>query len=256
VPLVAGRDFTEGEPAAEHPEFLVNETLARLIGTEPVIGARFSYGGPQGSVVGVLKDFHFDSLQSKIEPLVLLRGGRDYWRFIMVRLDGGDFAAGMKAVETAWRETVPDYPFQYDFLDQDFNDMYRAERRMGGVLRAFAGFAILIACLGLFGLAAYAAERRTKEIGIRRILGASIPEVVSLLCREFLGLIAVANFIAAPLAYLLMRNWLGRYAYRTGPGPALFAGVLAMSLAVGLITVVFQALRAASANPARSLRYE
>ena len=256
IPLLAGRDFSEGEPSAEHPEFLINETLARLIGADPVVGARFSYGGPQGSVVGVLKDFHFDSLHSKIEPLVLLRGSREYWRFILVRLDGGDVAAGMTAVEAAWRETVPNYPFQYEFLDQDFNDLYRAERRMGGVLRAFAAFAVLIACLGLFGLAAYAAERRTKEIGIRRILGATVPEVVLLLCREFLGLIALANALAAPVAYILMRNWLERYAYRTGLGPAIFAGVLVLSLGLGLTTVVFQALRAAAANPSRSLRYE
>jgi len=256
VPLVAGRDFTAPEPSTEKPEFLINETLAQLIGPGPVVGTRFSYGGPQGTVIGVLKDFHFDSLQAKIEPLVLFRGSEEYFHYILVRLDSVDILAQMKVLEAAWREVVPNYPFQYEFLDEDFNDMYRAEQRMGGVLRAFAGFAVLIACLGLFGLAAYAAERRTKEIGIRRILGASIPEIVSLLCREFLGLIAIANLIAAPAAYLLMRNWLGRYAYRTGLGAALFAGVLALSLAAGLMTVVFQALRAASANPAKSLRYE
>jgi putative ABC transport system permease protein len=127
---------------------------------------------------------------------------------------------------------------------------------MGGVLRAFAAFAVLIACLGLFGLAAYAAERRTKEIGIRKILGATTPEVVALLCREFLLLIALANLIAAPVTYVLMKNWLERYAYRIEMEVALFAGVLAMSLAVGLLTVVFQALRAASSDPAQSLRYE
>jgi putative ABC transport system permease protein len=258
IPLVAGRDFADAEPSADHPEFLINETLARLIGTNPVVGTRFSYGGPQGKVVGVLKDFHFDSLQSKIEPLVVLRGrqGQGYFGFILVRLDKADVREGMKTLEEAWKDVIPNYPFQYAFLDQDFNDMYRAEQRMGGVLRAFAAFAVLIACLGLFGLAAYAAEKRTKEIGIRKILGATTPDVVALLCREFLILIALANMIAAPVAYILMRNWLGRYAYRTGLGVPLFAGVLAASLAVGLLTVVVQAVRAASADPAQSLRYE
>jgi putative ABC transport system permease protein len=258
IPVVAGRDFTDAEPSDEQPEFLINETLARLMGADPVVGARFSYGGSQGKVVGVLKDFHFDSLQSKIEPLVVLRGrqGQGYFGFILVRLDKGDVREGMKTLEAAWKEVIPNYPFQYTFLDQDFNDMYRAEQRMGGVLRAFAAFAVLIACLGLFGLAAYAAERRTKEIGIRKILGATTPEVVALLCREFLVLIALANLIAAPFAYVLMRNWLGRYAYRTELGVALFAGVLVMSLAVGLLTVVFQAVRAASSDPTQSLRYE
>jgi putative ABC transport system permease protein len=256
IPVVAGRGFTGAEPSAEQPEFLINETLARLIGADPVVGIRFSYGGPQGKVVGVLKDFHFDSLQSKIEPLVVLRGRQDYFRYILVRLDKSDVREGMKALEAAWKEVIPNYPFQYTFLDQDFNDMYRTEQRMGGVLRAFAAFAVLIACLGLFGLAAYAAERRTKEIGIRKILGATTPEIVALLCREFLLLIALANLIAAPVAYILMKNWLGRYAYRTELGVTLFAGVLVASLAAGLVTVIFQALRAASANPSTSLRYE
>jgi putative ABC transport system permease protein len=258
IPVVAGRDFTDAEPSDEHPEFLINETLARLIGTNPVVGTRFSYGGPQGEVVGVLKDFHFDSFQSKIEPLVILRGrqGKGYFNFILVRLDKADVRQGMKDLEAAWREVIPNYPFQFAFLDEDFNDMYRAEQRMAGVLRAFAGFAVLIACLGLFGLAAYAAERRTKEIGIRKILGATTPEIVALLCREFLILIALANIIAAPVAYVLMRSWLSRYAYRTGLGVVLFAGVLVVSLTLGLLTVVFQALRAASSNPAQSLRYE
>jgi len=258
IPLVAGGDFSDAEPSADHPEFLINETLARLIGTNPAVGIRFSFGGPQGKVVGVLKDFHFDSLQSKIEPLVVPRGrpGQGYFGFILVRLDKADVREGMKTLENAWKETIPNYPFQYTFLDQDFNDMYRAEQRMGGVLRAFAVFAVLIACLGLLGLAAYAAEKRTKEIGIRKILGATTPEVVALLCREFLVLIALANIIAAPASYVLMRSWLERYAYRTELGVPLFAGVLVVSLAAGLLTVVFQAVRASSAGPAQSLRYE
>jgi putative ABC transport system permease protein len=256
IPLAEGRSFAATEPNREKPEFLINETMARLIGTDPVVGTRFSYGGPQGRIIGVLEDFHFDTLQSKIEPLVVLRGQEDYYRYILIRLDKADIRGGIYALEAVWKQVIPDYPFEYSFLDADFNDMYGAEERMGGVLRAFAAFAVLIACLGLFGLAAHAAERRTKEIGIRRILGASVQEVVVLLCGEFFVLIGLANLIAAPVTYLLMRNWLGRYAYRTGMGAALFAGVLVVSLAAGLMTVIFQALRAASANPVRSLRYE
>jgi putative ABC transport system permease protein len=256
VSLVDGRSFAAVEPPAEEPEFVINETLARLIGRVPVVGTRFSYGGPQGKVVGVLRDFHFDSLQSNIEPLVVLRGRDDYYRYILVRLAAADIRGGMAVLETAWNKIVPNYPFEYSFLDEDFNDMYGAEERMGGILSAFAAFAVLIACLGLFGLAAYAAERRTKEIGIRKILGASIPEVVLLLCREFLVLIGLANLIAAPVTFVLMRNWLGRYAYRTEMGVVLFAGVLVVSIAAGVLTVMFQAIRAASANPVKSIRYE
>ncbi len=256
VSFAAGRGFSAVPPPEEEPEFVINETLAQLIGNDPVVGTRFSYGGPQGTIVGVLRDFHFDSFQSKIEPLVVLRGRGDYYRYILVRLDGAGIRPGMETLEAAWKDIIPDYPFEYSFLDADFNDMYAAETRMGGVLRAFAAFAVLIACLGLFGLAAYAAERRTKEIGIRKILGASVPEVVSLLCREFLALIVLANLMAAPVVFVLMNNWLGRYAYRTRVGAALFAGVFVVSLVTGLLTVVFQALRVAAANPARSLRYE
>lgn len=256
VPVVEGRSFRASGPPAGEPEFVVNETLARLIGTDPVEGTRFSYGGPQGRIVGVVKDFHFDSLESKIEPLVVLRGREDYFRYILVRLDGADIRAGIAALEAAWNSLVAGYPFEFTFLDEDFNDMYAAEKRMGGILRAFAAFAVLIGGLGLFGLAAYAAERRTKEIGIRKILGASVPEVVALLCREFVVLVGLANIIAAPVAALVMRSWLGRYAYRTEMGAAIFASVLLVTMAAGLLTVIFQALRAASANPGRSLRYE
>jgi len=256
VPVVEGRSFREVEPPAGEPEFIINETLARLIGTDPVEGTRFSYGGPQGRIVGVVKDFHFDSLEAKIEPLVVLRGREEYFRYILVRFDKADVREGMSALEAAWESVLPGYPFEYSFLDEDFNDMYAAEKRMGGVLRAFTAFAVLIGCLGLFGLAAYAAERRTKEIGIRKILGASIIKVIALLCREFLVLVGLANLIAAPVTALLMRNWLGRYAYRTEMGSAVFAGVLLVSMAVGLLTVIFQAFRAASADPVKSLRYE
>ena len=256
VPIVEGRSFTAIDAPLKEPEFLINETLARFIRTDSVVGTRFSYGGPQGQVIGIVKDFHFDSLQLKIEPLVILRGLEDYYGYILIRLDKADIPEGMETLEAVWKKIIPNYPFEYAFLDADFNDMYRAEKRMGRVLRAFAAFAVLIACLGLFGLAAYAAERRTKEIGIRKILGASIPEVIALICREFLVLIGLANLIAAPVTYILMRNWLERYAYRTAVGAALFAGVLILSLAAGLLTVMFQAIRAASANPVKSLRYE
>ncbi len=256
VPIVEGRSFRNVDPPAGEPEFVINETLARLIEADPVEGIRFSYGGPQGRIVGVIKDFHFDTLESKIEPLVVLQGRDENYRYILVRLDKADIREGISALEATWEGILPGYPFEYSFLDEDFNDVYAAEERMGGILRAFAAFAVLIGCLGLFGLAAYAAERRTKEIGIRKILGASITEVVALLCREFLILVGFANLIAAPVTVLLMRNWLGRYAYRTEMGAAVFAGVLLVTMAVALLTVIFQALRAAAANPVKSLRYE
>jgi ABC-type antimicrobial peptide transport system permease subunit len=256
APLDQGRGYAPGEPSEESPEFMINETLARLMGKDTVVGSRFSYGGPQGRVIGVIKDFHFDALSARIEPLVLFRGTLDRFSYILVRLDESDLRQGMNVLASTWEKVLPDYPFEYSFLDADFDDMYRAEQRMGGVLRAFAGFAVLIACLGLFGLAAYAAEQRTKEIGIRKILGASVPEVIGLLCREFLLLVGIANLIAAPAGFFIMKKWLDGYAYKTEIGAALFAGVFLLSLGAGLMTVIFQALRAAAADPVKSLRYE
>ncbi len=255
VPLVEGRGYIPGSMPAE-PEFVINETLARLIADGPVVGTPFSYGGPRGRIIGVVEDFHFDSLRAEIEPLVILRGSEDSFRFILVRLDSKNIREGLDVLSTTWERILPDYPLEYAFLNTDFDEMYRAEERMGGVLRAFAAFAVIIACLGLFGLAAFAAEQRTKEIGIRKVLGASVPEVIALLCREFLLLIGLANLIAAPASLFIMKDWLARFAYRTGVDVLLFLGIFVLSLAIGLLTVVSQAFRAASVNPAKSLRYE
>jgi len=162
----------------------------------------------------------------------------------------------MKYVEDTWNRVIPNYPLEYTFLDETFDRMFRAEEKIGTVLKYFAGLAVFISCLGLFGLASFMAEQRTKEIGIRKVLGASVSQVTLLLCREFFMLVLLANVIAWPAAYFVMKNWLQNYAYHTGLGLYIFVAAMAAALVVAVISVSFQAIRAAVANPVDSLRYE
>ncbi len=177
-------------------------------------------------------------------------------RFAVVRLKAGEIPASLDAVKSTWRKVYPQYPFEYKFFDEDFGRMYQSDARMGSILKVFAGMAVIIACLGLFGLASYTAEQRTKEIGVRKVLGASTPGIVLLLSKEFAKWVVTANLLAWPLAYLVMRKWLQGFAYKTGLAWWLFVLAGAGALAVALITVSYQAIRAALANPANALKYE
>ena len=176
--------------------------------------------------------------------------------FISVRLAPNTITETMKNLEAAWNEILPDYPFELRFVEQDFEFMYQREQRMVDLLKYFAIMAIIIACLGLFGLSSFTAEQRTKEIGIRKVLGANEPTLVYLLCKEFLILVAVSGLIAWPISYYVMLNWLESFAYRFDLGVSifLFSGIIA--IIISLITVSYQAIRAAIANPVNSLKYE
>jgi ABC-type antimicrobial peptide transport system permease subunit len=175
---------------------------------------------------------------------------------MLIRLAPGDIPTSLSAVENIWGSVIPDYPFDYRFMDETFDRMYRAESRIGTLLNYFTVLAVLIACLGLFGLASFTAEQRTKEIGIRKVLGATVSQVTFLLCREFFVLVLLANVLAWPLAYFGMKSWLANYAYRTSLGWMIFVAAMVLALVVALASVSFQALRAAVTNPARALKYE
>jgi putative ABC transport system permease protein len=254
--IVQGRNFSKEFPADKTESFLINEELARLMGQESPIGKSFSYWDQKGKVVGVIKNFHFQPLRNKIEPLVIRWSHLDWTNFLFLRIAPDGIAGTMKTVQRTWEKILPDIPFSYQFLDDDFATMYRSEERTGTLLKIFTAMAILVACLGLFGLASFAAEQRTKEIGIRKVLGASVPGIMALLCREFLVLIGLANLIAWPVAYFAAKDWLNNFAYRTQIPAAFFIGALVASLAVGLMTVIYKAVRAASANPVKALKYE
>jgi len=260
IELADGRAFSEDRPTDATEAFLVNEATVRQFDFDPPIGQplRFEVDGrvlKEGSIVGVVKDFHLTSLHEEIRPVMLNINPGSYAQ-LLLRLRPGDASATLASLENHWRTFAPDWPFEYAFLDQRLNQLYRAEHQLGELFGYFAVLAIFIACLGLFGLAAFTAERRTKEIGIRKALGASVPGLVVLLSRDFARLMLIAFVLAAPLAYFLMNRWLDDFAYRIEISFTIFLLAGLAALGVALLTVSYQAVAAALADPVKSLRYE
>ncbi|MGA1198175.1 MAG: FtsX-like permease family protein, partial [Candidatus Latescibacterota bacterium] len=206
-------------------------------------------------IVGVVKDFHTLSLHQKIDP-VAIRLDADWRGNTLVRFGKGDVRGLLAFIENTWKQFVPNQPFVYTFLDDRLDRLYRAEQKLGRIFFAFSGIAILVACLGLFGLVAFTAERRTKEIGIRKVVGASVGGIVMLLSRDFVKLVLIANVIAWPVAYWAMRDWLANFAYRIDLGWEVFVLSGGLALVIALLTVGYQAWKAARANPVDALRYE
>jgi len=256
IEMAAGRTFSKKFTTDGGKAWMVNEAVTRLMGLDPAaaVGKRFSWG-VEGTIIGVMKNFHYQSVRSAIEPLAVIVAPEEF-RFVIVRLKAGEIPASLQDVRKTWQRVFPQYPFEYRFFDEDFGRMYRADESMGSLLKAFAGLAVIIACLGLFGLASYTAEQRTKEIGVRKFLGASSPGIVLLFLKQFAKWVLLANLLAWPCAYILTKNWLQGFAYRSTVAWWLFALAGAGTLIIALLTVSFQAVRAARANPVDSLRYE
>ena len=233
---------------------LLNETAVRTLHIEkPVIGQRFINRKDTGVIIGVVKDFHYKSLHDKIGPMVITNGTGSG---LYVKTAPGRTAVAIAAASRVWKETFPDEPFSYDFLDDRYNDLYKVEQQSSLLISLFAGIAILVSALGLLGLAAFAAEQKVKEIGIRKVLGASIQHIVSLLSVDFIKMVLVASLIAIPIAWWAMNKWLQGFAYRISLSWWVFAGAAGIALLIALITVSFQSIRAAIANPVKSLRSE
>ena len=254
--MAAGRDFSPELAANLGETFILNEAAVREMGLTPeeALGKSFRMN-TTGPVVGVVKDFHFEGLQKSLEPLVMTVWP-SWFGYVSLRLDTGNLPATLAHVERAWQAVVPGLPFEYVFLDDDFARQYQAEARFGQVFMAFAVLAIFISCLGLFGLAAFTAERRTKEIGVRKVLGATAPNIVLLLNRDMTGLVALAAVLAAPVAYLAMHRWLEAFAYRIDISWGIFLMAGLAALAVTWLTVAYQSIKAALADPVEALRYE
>ncbi len=259
VPLVAGRNLAPGEDKDDGATFLVNEATVRHWGfssPEQALGRKVEWAGwKKGQVVGIMRDFHHRPLQHAVEPMILhIRPLAFHYMYIRVEPEGR--AETLRALEASWRRILPTKPFEYFFLDDEFDRYYRAEQRLAQLIGFFALVAVFVACLGLLGLASFTAERRTREIGIRKVLGSSVGEVVLLLSRELTLLVVAANLIAWPVAYLLMKDWLQGFPYRTDIhlDNFLLGGLIA--LAIAGLTVSLQALRAALIDPAEALRYE
>jgi len=255
IEMAEGRTFSKEFPADLTTSFIVNEETARIMDKDSVVGERFSFMGRNGTIVGVMKNFHFQSVSSAIEPLGIAIIP-EYFEVMLIRFAAGNLTSSTQYLENTWKQIVPNYPLEFTFLDERVDQMYRTEERIGTLLKYFAILAVLIACLGLFGLASFTAEQRTKEIGIRKILGASAPKITFMLCKEFFFLVLVSNVVAIPVSYFLMRNWLQGYAFRTNLNGVVFISAMVGALSIALLTVSFQAVRAALANPADSLRYE
>jgi putative ABC transport system permease protein len=257
IDLAAGRPFSKAMSADSGHAILVNEEVPKLMGLDPsvAVGKRFRISGVEGAIVGVMKNFHFQSVRDAIEPLAIIAEPKQV-RYAVIRLKAGEIAGSLKDIEKTWKRVNPLYPFEYRFFDEDFDRTYRADERMGSLLKVFTVMAVFIACLGLFGLASYTAEQRTKEIGVRKVLGASSPGIVMLLSKEFAKWVLAANLMAWPVGYFLMKKWLQQYAYNTGIAWWLFVAAGAGALAIALATVSFQAVRASRINPAVTLKYE
>ena len=255
--MAAGRDLSVAF-GTDSTGALLNETALRSIGwtSEEALGKTVAFGnGTELTVVGIVRDYHHTAPKNPIEPM-LLTPAMPYYQGVALRLQTADVRGAVTQVEQTWQQLFPDYAFDYFFLDARYDEQYRAERRLGTLFMLFAGLAILIACLGLFALAAYATAQRTKEIGVRKVLGASVTSIALLLSKDFLKLVAVAFVVAAPVAYFAMSRWLEGFAYRADLAWWVFLLAGGLAFLVALLTVSYQAIRAATADPVKSLRYE
>jgi putative ABC transport system permease protein len=261
IQVLKGRNFSRD--FSDSLSVILNEEAAKQIGWKDAIGQRIQYPGGNNewyTVIGIAKDFNVQSLQTAMTPFALFHtSSRSYdlgTSFMMVRMKPGEMSNTLSKIESKWKTFVSGEPFDYNFLDASFDALYRSEQRMGSIFGIFTGLSLFIACLGLFGLSAYIAERRIKEIGVRKVLGASVPNVVTLLSKDFLKLTLVAAVIAFPIAWWWMNKWLEDFAYRINISWTIFLVAGLCTLFVALLTVSFQAIKAAIANPVKSLRTE
>lgn len=266
VKTVAGRLFSSEFPADTNQRIIINEALIKELGfasAEKAVGQNvyFDWQGTKYSfpIIGVLKDFHFENLHQPIAPFafrVQSSGGGNTFNYLMIHSKAGNVSEFLKSIESEWHTLNPNEPFEYSFLDADFQKNYEAEVRLSALVGYFTVIAILISCLGLFGLATFSAEQRIKEIGVRKVLGASVTGIVALLSKDFLKLVGIAVIIASPLAWWVMNKWLQDFAYRTNISWTVFAITIFVAMFIALLTISFQAIRAAVANPVKSLRTE
>lgn len=256
IQIVEGRNFSRDFPSDLNGAFLVNEAAVRAAEWESPLGQKFyHWSGESGVIVGVMKDFHLHSLHSPIDPLYIFLDTNDFLN-ISIKIRSTYIPATIDYVKSIMKKFSPNYPFDYSFFDEVFERAYHTEQRVVNIFSSFSVLAILVACLGLLGLASFAAGQRTKEIGIRKIMGASVSGLFLLLSKEFLKWILLSNIIAWPLAYFAMNKWLQNFAYRMNLNVWIFILSGLAALAIALLTVSYQSIKAAMANPVESLRYE
>ena len=261
--LIKGRNFSKARPSDKNEAFILNESAVKKLGWENPLGKRFEMdnlterGTKKGFVIGVVKDFHFQSLHYKIDPLVLQIYPESYYLDnLAIRIQSQNMAETLGFIKQVWNNVAPHRPFEYSFLDETLGKIYVKENKLEEIFRIFAALAITIGCLGLLGLTSFTTERRSKEIGIRKVLGASIPNIVFLLSKEVTKWVILANLLAWPLTYYIMNRWLQNFAYHISIDIFVFVITSFMVLLVALLTVSYQSIKAALADPVKSLKYE
>ncbi|MBE0652433.1 MAG: FtsX-like permease family protein [Bacteroidales bacterium] len=258
--LVSGRDFsrdfTSDMARDTTGNFLINEEVVKLMDIGDPVGKNFRFMGLNGTIVGVMKNFHFKGANQPIEPVAFALADPSYLRMILIRLTPGNIPGSLKAVEKIWKDVIPEYPLEYTFIDQDYEHLFRSELRLTRLLKYFTVLALFIACIGLFGLASYSAERRTNEVGIRKVMGAGNFSIIFSVSKEFLILIIISIAIAFPAGWIIMKKLLAQFPYRIDLDLMIFLLIAAASVTIAMLTVSFHAFRATGINPAEALKIE
>ena len=255
IPILAGRNLN---PSDTIREYLLNETAVkalRLASMDDVLGKPATINGRRGTVVGVMKDFHFRSFRAAIEPLCLTTRSENYGS-CGINVNLANLGPTLAGLEKVWTSLYPSSIFTYRFMDEEIGRFYKLDNMLLRLIQAFAGIAIFVGCLGLYGLVSFMAAQKTKEIGVRKVLGASTPSILWLFGKEFIRLLVMAFVLAAPLSWWVMEDWLNKFVYRVEPGAGIFILAIVITLFVALLTVGFQSIKASLANPIKALRTE
>ena len=258
MPIVAGRNFSKEIDSDSTEAFVINEIAVKRLGwdsPQDAVGEQYDSFGRNGRIIGVVKDFHFESMHNEIAPMVFFITSFNL-NSLSIRLRPGDIAGTMDFLRGIWLEYRPNYPFSYYFIDERFDALYANEEKLGNIFGIFSGIAVFIACLGLLGLVAFTTEQRTKEIGIRKVLGAKSSDIVFLIAKEFIRLVIAANIVAVPIIYYLMNDWLQSFAYRIEISYPVFIVAALLTLFITLATVGYQAIKASLTNPIETIRYQ
>ena len=255
IELAEGRAFSEEMASDTINSVIINEEAVRQIGFENPIGKYINIFGEPSYIIGVMKDFNFNNIKNKIAPFMIHIQPEEA-RICFIRVGANNMEKTLNYIKDIWKSFEPDFNFDYQFMDETLDRLYRAEQRSNTLITYFTIFAIFISCLGIFGLASFMAEQKTKEIGIRKVLGASVPAIVRMFSAEFTKLVIVGNILGWPIAYFAMKKWLGNFAYHIEISWWMFAIAAVLSVMVVVLTISYQSYRAAIKNPAKSLRYE
>jgi hypothetical protein len=252
--LLYGRDFSEH--FADSANYIINETALKILGYKDPIGMSLTFWDVKGTIIGVVKDFHFNSLHVPITPLVIRLNKGMGWGTALIRTDPAKTPAALAGLEAIHKKLNPEFPFSHQFADEEYAFLYKSEQVVKKLSGYFAFLAIFISCLGLLGLIIFTSERRTKEVGIRKVLGANVSQIVTLLSKDFMRLVIVAIIVSTPVAYYVMNEWLQGFEYHIGIEWWMFALAAAGAILITIFTISFQAIKTARENPVKSLRAE